>query len=189
MCVWANVWRDDVWWCDSFGVAVCISGEVCVKCQQGECKVHHEFMANVCPSRWPCLIHPAHSWQQVLPGCKRTPTQCIWISHTCPVSSVGHGCRNKTTGWKRRGVKWERGQDSWLSISLAFYFTGCQIHLPDVNFMFCVLTICTVQGDHKLHLGQSEKCLRQVLPRIFCLLQPLKFCFCVNLDSNAYMKL
>lgn len=80
----------------------------------------------------------------------------------------------------RRGRKDERRKqeregvlrDSWLLVFVSlffFYFTSCQMHLPAVNFMCCFFTICTRQGDHKLHLRVYKNVSR------FCLIFPVFF--------------
>lgn len=141
---------------------------------EGEGKVYREFMVNVSHPHSPCPIHPAHTWQQVLPGCEGTPTQCIWISHTCPVSSAGHRWRNKPTWAKSRGESSReraccKTAGCWCLFHCCFLFRWLSNLSTSCQFYMFFFTICTLQGDHKLHL--------QVYKNVsgFCLILPVFF--------------
>lgn len=127
----------------------------------GECKVHWEFMANVSLPRSPCSIHPAPTWQQVLPGCNGTLTQCIWISHTCPVSSAGHWWRNKPTRAKRRGES-RRGRMCWGTAGCWCLFHWLLISLV-VKFMYQLSILCFVSllyAQYKVTINSSWQCIK-----------------------------
>lgn len=109
----------------------------------GKCKVHGEFTVNVSLSRAPCPIHLAQTWQQVLPGCEGTPTQCIWISHTCPASSAGQGWRNKTMGRKDEKRVGERERVCWGTAGCWRLFHWLFISLA-VKFIYQLSTLCFV---------------------------------------------
>lgn len=128
----------------------------------GEGKVHWEFMVNVSPPRSPCSIHPAHAWQQVLPGCKETPTQCIWISHTCPVSSAGHRWRNKPTWAKKTGEKAGEGGCAEGQLVVGVCFTVIFISLV-VKFIYQLSILCFVSllyAHDKVTINSICECIK-----------------------------
>lgn len=169
VCVFVCVRRgDDVIHLDAQGshqVCACNTRAVGVKCQQGSAR----FTGSSWRMSLPRLIHPAHTWQQVLPGCGGTPTQCIWISHTCPISSAEHGWGNKTTGRKKTGRERVKGAAGcwclchWFFISLV------------VKFIYQLSILCFVSllyAQNKVTINSiweyiKKKCLSKVRPHIF----------------------
>lgn len=158
MCV--CVLRDDVCWFIWFGKEAfkkkCVRALVCdnrvwnvSKGVQGSPGVHGEYLSFSLSPSHPSCTHSTSGFCMVARGERNYPNVTVVPSHLwgAQVQEWGDGCK--------KGVL----RDSWLSarISLAFYFKGCQIYLPAVSFMFCFFTICTVQGDHKLHLGAYIK--------------------------------
>lgn len=174
-------------WCDSFGVAgkqlsarkESVPVHMCASARrwvgnvsgwaQGSLGVHGE-----CLAFWLSLSHP--SCTHLTMGSAwlwgGTPAQCIWISHTCPVASAGHGRRNEATGAKEAKARQEALRDSWLLAFIYWLFI-----LLDVKFICQLSILCFVSllyAQYKVTINSIWECIKNISAK-FCHIFPFFF--------------